>query len=169
MYIGFFSVPYIFKQKEFNKELQMTDKEYKKLAKLVTYLLESEDWKTVWLNEYAEPIKLFMYKTGITYRRVMRYIRFAMNKLLGEQYELAQRKLANKCCGHEDPLFKPKSKFKSDKPRLPNNSNKGKTITPHSEFGKLYVAHYGYGSAKNVRQYNRERHFYEYHGRCSWQ
>jgi hypothetical protein len=41
----------------------MTDEQYKQLAQLVTYLLESEDWKTVWLNEYAEPIKLFMIKT----------------------------------------------------------------------------------------------------------
>lgn len=41
----------------------MTDEEYRNLAGLVTYLLESEDWKTVWLNEYAEPIKLFMIKT----------------------------------------------------------------------------------------------------------
>ena len=149
----------------------MTDEQYKQLAKLVTYLLESEDWKTVWLNEFSEPIKLFMFKTGISYHRIKRYVYSAMNKLLGERYELAQRKLAVKCCGHEDLLFKPKREYKKlkDKPRLPNNTNKGKTITPHSEFGKLYVAHYGYGSAQNVKQYNRERNFYVYYGRCSWQ
>ena len=37
----------------------MTNEENKKLAKLVTYLLESEDWKYIWLNEYAEPIRYF--------------------------------------------------------------------------------------------------------------
>lgn len=149
----------------------MTDVEYKQLAKLVTYLLESEDWKTVWLNEYSEPIKLFMYKTGISYRRVMRYVHFAMNKLLGEEYEITQRKLANKCCGHEDLLFKPKREYQKlkEKPRLPNNSNKGKSIKPRSEFGKLYVAHYGYGAATNLPQYNRERSIYIELGRCSWE
>ena len=122
----------------------MTNEQYKQLAQLVTYLLESEDWKTVWLNEYAEPIKLFMIKTGISYRRVKKYVHKALLKLLGEKYELTQRKLAVKCCGHEDLLFKPKSK--------PNNTNKGKTITPHSVFGRKYLAHYGYGSAKNLPQ-----------------
>lgn len=148
----------------------MTDEQYKKLAVLVTYLLESEDWKTVWLNEYAEPIKLFMFKTNISYRRVKRYVHFAMCKLLGEEYELTQRKLAAKCCGHEDLLFKPKREYQKlkEKPRLPSNSNKGKTLTPRSGFGKLYVEHYGYGASKNLKQYNRERRFYEYHGRTSW-
>ena len=150
----------------------MTDCEYEKLAALVTYLLESEDWKTVWLNEYAEPIKLFMFKTNISYRRIKRYLLFAMTKLLGEEYELTQRKLAAKCCGHEDLLFKPKREYQKlkEKPRsVPNNSNKGKTIKPRSEFGKLYVEHYGFGSFKDLKQYNRERRFYEYHGRCPWE
>lgn len=149
----------------------MTDEQFKQLAQLVTYLLESEDWKTVWLNEYAEPIKLFIYKTGITYRRVIRYVHNAMNKLLGEQYELTQRKLANKCCGHEDLLFKPKREYQKlkERPRLPSNSNKGRTIKARSEFGKLYVAYYGYGAAKNLSQYNRERKFYQYYGKCRWE
>lgn len=149
----------------------MTDEDYKKLGKLITYLLESEDWKTVWLNEYAEPIKLFMIKTGISYCRVKKYVHKALLKLLGEKYELAQRKLAVKCCGDEDLLFKHKREYQKlkEKPRLPNNTNKGKTITPHSVFGRKYLAHYGYGSAKNLPQYNRERSIYMELGRCSWE
>ena len=126
----------------------MTDEENKQLAKLVTYLLESEDWKTVWLNEYSEPIKLFMFKTGISYHRIKRYVYSAMNKLLGEQYELAQRKLAVKCCGHEDLLFKPKPKFVKTTTGKTHHHNAGKTIVPWSEFGRKYLEHYGYRSRK---------------------
>ena len=148
----------------------MTDEQFKQLAKLVTYLLETEDWKTVWLNEFAEPIRLFVYKTGITYRRVMRYINFAMDKLLGEEYILTQRKLAIKCCGHDDLLFKPKPQYqKLKEQRLPNNTNKGRTIKPRTEFGKKYVEHFGYGAAKNISQYNVERKFFQNFGRCRWE
>lgn len=60
----------------------MTDQEYKQLASLVTYLLESEDWKSIWINEYAEPIRLFIFKTGISYRKIHNYVEKALQKLL---------------------------------------------------------------------------------------
>jgi hypothetical protein len=122
----------------------------------------------VWLNEYAEPIKLFMIKTGISYRRIKKYVHKALLKLLGEKYELAQRKLAVKCCGHEDLLFKPKSKQTQTDKKI-HHHNAGKTITPSSKFGKKYVAHYGYGSIENKAQYYRERKIYLEIGRCSWE
>jgi hypothetical protein len=89
-------------------------------------------------------------------------------KLLGEKYELAQRKLAVKCCGHEDLLFKPKSKQTQTDKKI-HHHNAGKTITPHSVFGRKYLDHYGYGSATNLSQYNRERSIYMELGRCSWE
>ena len=119
----------------------MTDEQYKQLALLVTYLLESGDWKTVWINEYAEPIKLFIFRTGITYRRVKKYVHKALLKLLGEKYELTQRRLAAKCCGHEDLLFKPKSKQTQTDKKI-HNHNAGKTLVPWSEFGRKYLEHY---------------------------
>lgn len=89
----------------------MTEIEYKQLAQLVTYLLESEDWKTVWLNEYAEPIRLFMFKTGLTFRRTKKYIDEAMNKLLGPVYNKVQSRLRRKIEDPTDLLFKPKPKY----------------------------------------------------------
>ena len=74
----------------------MTDEENKKLAQLVTYLLESEDWKYIWLNEYAEPIRLFMFKTGITFRKTKKYIYKALTKLLGPEYKNVQTRLRRK-------------------------------------------------------------------------
>ena len=88
----------------------MTEDENKKLAKLVTYLLESEDWKYIWLNEYAEPIRLFMFKTGLTFRKTKKYIDKALTKLLGPVFKATQQRLANKCCGEKDLLYKPKPK-----------------------------------------------------------
>ena len=119
----------------------MTDEQYKQLALLVTYLLESEDWKYIWLNEYAEPIKLFIFRTGISYRRVIKYVHSALSKLLGEEYELTQRRLATKCCGHDDLLFKPKSKQTQTDKKI-HHHNAGKTLVPWSEFGRKYLEHY---------------------------
>lgn len=124
----------------------MTDIEYKQLAKLVTYLLESRDWTCIWLNEYAEPIRLFMFKTGLTYRKVHKYITEALQKLLGPVFNVTQRRLANKCSGENDLFFKPKPKFQQP-PKNPNKKhhhNAGKTLVPWSEFGRKYLAHYGY-------------------------
>ena len=122
----------------------MTDQEYKQLAKLVTYLLESEDWKCIWINEYAEPIRLFMFKTGLTYRKVHKYITEALHKLLGPVFNVTQRRLANKCCGENDLLFKPKPKFQQPlkNPNKKHHHNSGRTLVPWSEFGRKYLAHY---------------------------
>ena len=122
----------------------MTDKEYEKLAKLVTYLLESEDWKYIWLNEYAEPIRLFMFKTGLTYRKTKKYIDDALNKLLGPVYINVQSILKRKIEEPKDLLFKPKAK-QIEKTLGPNA---GKTLVPWSEFGKKYFEHYGYRCSK---------------------
>ena len=44
----------------------------------------------------------------------------------------------------------------------------GKTLVPWSEFGRKYLEHYGYGSAKNKAQYERERKFFKEKGVCPW-
>ena len=113
----------------------MTDEENKKLAKLVTYLLESEDWKYIWLNEYAEPIRLFMFKTGLTFRRTKKYIDKALTKLLGPVYNDIQSQLKRKIDDGKDLFYKPKPK---------EINNDVKTLVPWSEFGRKYLAHYGY-------------------------
>lgn len=153
----------------------MTDEENRKLAKLVTYLLESEDWKYIWLNEYAEPIRLFMFKTGITFRRTKKYIDKALTKLLGPEYNQTQSKLRRKIEEPSDLLFKPKPKqiielvslVKIEKNTYGHNA--GKTLEPRSEFGKKYLEHYGYGSAKNRKQYYRERKFFIAKGYAPWE
>ena len=125
----------------------MTDCEYEKLAKLVTYLLETGDWKTVWINEYAEPIRLFMFKTGLTFRRIKKYVEEAMNKLLGPVYYQTQSKLRRKIEEPSDLLFKPKTKT-IQKPKKGHHHNAGKTLAPWSEFGRKYLEHYGYRCLK---------------------
>ena len=139
----------------------MTDIEYKQLAQLVTYLLESEDWKYIWLNEYSEPIRLFMFKTGLTYRKTKKYIDNALNKLLGPEYNKAQSILKRKIEEPKDLLFKPKPKY------VPETT--GKTLVPWSEFGRKYLEHYGYGSNRNRKQYERERKFFKEKGVCPWE
>ena len=138
----------------------MTVEENKKLAKLVTYLLESEDWKYIWLNEYAEPIRLFMFKTGITFRRTKKYIDKALTKLLGPEYNNTQSRLKRKLDDGKDLLYKPKPK---------QINNDVKTLVPWSEFGRKYLEHYGYGSARNRKQYNRERKFFKEKGYATWE
>ena len=145
----------------------MTDIEYKQLAKLVTYLLESEDWKYIWLNEYSEPIRLFMFKTGLTFRRTKKYIDDALNKLLGPEYKNVQLRLKRKIEEPNDLLFKPKPKPKQIEKKQGHNA--GKTLVPWSEFGKMYLEHYGYGSAINRKQYERERKFFKEKGVCPWE
>ena len=151
----------------------MTDQEYKQLAQLVTYLLESEDWTCVWLNEYAEPIRLFMFKTGMAYRTVHKYVKDSLQKLLGPVFKATQQRLANKCCGEDDLFFKPKSLTQKRKEeQLKNAKPKNKIIknhTPNTEFGKKYKEHYGGMAIENRAQYVREKRFYKEMGRCSWE
>ena len=143
----------------------MTEDENKKLSKLVTYLLESEDWKYIWLNEYAEPIRFFMFKTGLTFRRTKKYIDEALKKLLGPEYINVQSILRRKIEEPKDLLFKPKPKQIEKK----QGPNAGKTLVPWSEFGRKYLEHYGYGSARNRKQYGRERKFFKEKGVCPWE
>lgn len=146
--------------------ISMTDEENRKLAKLVTYLLESEDWKYIWLNEYAEPIRLFMFKTGITFRRTKKYIDKALTKLLGPEYNRTQSRLRRKIEEPNDLLFKRKQ-IKIEKNTYGHNA--GKTLVPWSEFGRKYLDHYGYGSSRNKRQYQRERKLFIEKGVVPWE
>ena len=146
----------------------MTDQEYKQLAQLVTYLLESEDWKTVWLNEYSEPIRLFMFKTGLTFRRTKKYLDEALNKLLGPVYNKVQSRLRRKIDEGNDLFYKPKPKQIQTEPKS-HHHNAGRTLVPWSEFGRKYVEHYGYGASKNKSQYTRERKFFKEKGICPWE
>ena len=147
----------------------MTDQEYKQLAQLVTYLLESEDWKCIWINEYAEPIRLFMFKTGLTFRRTKKYIDEALNKLLGPVYNKVQSRLRRKIDEGNDLFYKPKPKYVPTTTGKKHHHNAGKTLVPWSEFGRKYLEHYGYGSAKNKAQYERERKFFKEKGVCPWE
>lgn len=146
----------------------MTDVEYKQLAQLVTYLLETEDWKTVWINEYAEPIRLFMFKTGLTFRRIKKYVEEAMNKLLGPVYYQTQSKLRRKIEEPNDLLYKPKPKYVQPQKKTQSHRAR-KTLVPWSEFGRKYLEHYGYGASKNKSQYDRERKIYKATGKASWE
>jgi hypothetical protein len=38
-----------------------------------------------------------------------------------------------------------------------------------TEFGRKYFEKYGYSRAVNIGQYDKERHFYKYHGYLSWE
>ena len=113
----------------------MTDVEIKQLDALVKYLLESEDWRKIYLSEVSEPIRLFMFKTGITFRRTKKYIDRAMNKLLGNVYNDVQSQLKRKIDDGKDLFYKPKPK---------QINNDVRTLEPRTEFGIKYLEHYGY-------------------------
>lgn len=116
----------------------MTDKENKQLDALVEYLLLSEDWKYIWLNEYSEPIRLFMFKTGITFRRTKKYIDKELSKLLGNVYNDIQSQLKRKIDDGKDLFYKPKPK------QIKSDNNEVRTLEPRTEFGIKYLEHYGY-------------------------
>lgn len=151
----------------------MIDEEQnKKLAKLVTYLLETEEWKNVWINEYAEPIRLFLFKTGMAYRTVHNYVKKALQKLLGPVFKATQQRLANKCCGEDDLFFKPKSLTQKRKEEQLKNAEKNPMTEKQKqlkEFGEKYLAHFGYRSTKNKAQFVKEKRFFISKGFCSWE
>ena len=132
----------------------MTDEENRKLAKLVTYLLESEDWKYIWLNEYAEPIRLFMFKTGLTFRKTKKYIDKALTKLLGPEYNNVQSRLKRKLEEPNDLLFKRKQ-IKIEKNTYGHNA--GKTLLPWSEFGRKYLEHYRLSAQRRINNNMQEK------------
>ena len=127
----------------------MTDEENKQLAKLVTYLLESEDWTYIWLSEYSEPIRLFIFKTGLTFRRTKKYVDNAMNKLIGPIYYEIQSKLKRKVGEQSDLLFRPKPKISQS--HKTHHHNAGKTLVPWSEFGRKYLEHYRLSEVPKTR------------------
>lgn len=86
----------------------------------------------------------------------------------GPVYNKTQRRLANKCCARDDLYFKPKPKYVQPQKKT-HSHNAGRTLVPWSEFGKKYLAHYGYGAAKNKQQYARERKIYKETGKIPWE
>ncbi len=159
-------------------ELNKADKlkAQEQLSALVDYLIKSEDWKYIYLNEYAEPIRLFMFKTGLKFNKIKRYLGRALCKKLGSIYQETQHKLkkiANKRGVLNDELMptdeKPRDPSKARK-REHRASEHGTTDkTPSSEFGKKYREHFGYNRHCNVCQYQHEYRFYHKHGFCSWE
>ena len=72
---------------------QERTEEINKLTALVNYLIQSEDWKYIYLSECAEPIRLFMWKTGIKYHRIKLYISTCLGKKFGKEFKLTQQRL----------------------------------------------------------------------------
>lgn len=81
----------------------------------------------------------------------------------GGRSKEAQDKMANSMKGkhHSD----------SAKDKI-SNSMKGNTNRrdkPRTEFGRKYVAHYGYSCAENYEQYHKEKRYFYKHKKCSWE
>jgi hypothetical protein len=111
-----------------------------------------------------------MFKTGMAYRTVHKYVKDALQKLLGPVFKSTQQRLANKYCGEDDLYFKPKSLTqKRMEDRLERTKGIVKKHTPSTEFGKKYKEHYGYGPSKNMTQYMREVRLYKELGKVSWE
>jgi len=149
-------------------------KAQKQLSALVEYLIQSEDWKYAYLNEYVEPIRLFMFKTGIGFNRIRNYLGRNMGKKLGPIYQETQhnlKQLANKRGVLNDKLMPDEKRVYSKAPKRKQGASKHITIekTPSSEFGKKYKEHFGYSRHCNVCQYQYEYRFYHKHGVCSWE
>lgn len=154
-------------------ELNKADKlkAQEQLLALVDYLIKSEDWKYIYLNEYAEPIRLFMFKTGLKFGRIRRHLGRALCKKLGSLYHETQqnlKKIADKRGVLNDKLMPT-----DEKPNEPSKARKRKHGTinrnPTTEFGKKYKEHFGYSRHCNVCQYQDEYRFYHKHGVCSWE
>lgn len=151
-------------------------KAQEQLSALVDYLIQSEDWKYIYLSECAEPIRLFMFKTGLEFKRIKVYLGRTLCKKLGSVYQETQhnlKKLANKRGVLNDKLMPPDEKprvYRKAPKRVPRAYQHG-TIerTPSTEFGKKYKEHFGYARYCNVCQYQHEYRFYRHHGVCSWE
>lgn len=57
-----------------------------------------------------------------------------------------------------------------------NNSNIDKSGSNNSHyqkcnstFGKKYLEHFGYSKCDNIEQYYKERNYYNFHKKCSWE
>lgn len=150
----------------------MTDYENEKLAKLVTYLLETGEWSKVYLTEYCETFALFRLHTSITFKTAKQYVDKALTKLLGKQYKQEQHRLFLKYYCSNDLFFKPKTltqKRKEEQLRNAENNPIDEKTKQLKEFGEKYLAHYGYRSTKNKAQYVKEKRFFISKGFCSWE
>lgn len=148
----------------------------KQLSALVDYLLQSEDWKYVYLSECAEPIRLFMFKTGLRFKQIKNYLTRALLKEIGPIYVETQKELkhlAEKRGVLDAELMptedKPRVHRKAPKREHKASPNKPIDRTPSTEFGKKYKEHFGCSSIKNKEQYKHEYYYYRKHGVCSWE
>ena len=118
-------------------------RDYTKVAKLVTFILQTELWKTSFLWEHEYNIHLFISHTKEDPYQVLHYIKFALNKLLGEVYTNEQsrlKKLLNIYPGQTKRVPPPSKK------KVPGEFKKYKRgpAKPRSEFGRKFLEHYGY-------------------------
>jgi hypothetical protein len=145
----------------------MNDEQHKKLAKLVTYIIEHEVWKHSYLHEQEYTIRLFTMETKIPYRRTIHYVNRSLKKLLGKVYSNTQSHLNYILMSSEPDDFAIPSKKKL-KPRTKTKSRTNK-ITPRTEFGKKFSEHFGIRSSENLSLYLSEYRIYQELGRCSWE
>lgn len=70
-----------------------TDKDMDKIAKVVTYILETELWKKCWLSESFWVYKITAYKLNKDPKGVCKKCGKYLNKLLGTNYKITQDKI----------------------------------------------------------------------------
>jgi hypothetical protein len=145
----------------------MNDEQHKKLAKLVTYIIEHEVWKHSYLHEQEYTIRLFTMETKIPYRRTIHYVNRSLKKLIGKEYSNTQSHLNYILMSSEPDDFAIPSKKKL-KPRTKVKSRTN-NITPRTEFGKKFSEHFGIRSSENLSLYLSEYRIYQELGRCSWE
>ena len=151
-------------------------KTQKQLSALVEYLIQSEDWKHIYLSEYSEPIRLFMFRTGLSFKTIKTSIGRALLRKLGSVYLETQselKSLANKRGVLNAELMPSGEKLRvhHKAPKREPKASKHKTTekTPSTEFGKKYREHFGCSSITNKGQYKHEYYYYNKHGVCSWE
>ena len=142
--------------------------DYTKVAKLVTFILETELWKTSFLWEHEYNIHLFISHTKEDPYQVLHYLKFALNKLLGEVYTNEQSRLKKLLNIYPGQTKQPPHPFKQRNPGEHTNY-KRKPAKPRSVFGRKYLEHYGYGSTENLNQYYFEYKYYQENKRCRWE
>ena len=50
-----------------------------------------------------------------------------------------------------------------------SGSNNSRYQKCNSTFGKKYLEHFGYSKCDNIEQYYKERNYYNFHKKCSWE
>ena len=79
--------------KVFDSFRSVSKKNRELLAKAVTIMLETEDWKVIPIIESSIYVKIVQYKTKMKPVTIIRYYNRALEKLLGETFKLTQLKL----------------------------------------------------------------------------